>query len=144
MLLRARGAGVGRRLLATGAAETQRKSTFDMTKLVVPPHQVVYTPSKEPSAWTPESRRTGLLCLKAGMIGDWDVFGVRRALTVLKVGAGGRARGGGGLGGARGREGGAGRRARRSKICKSFKCARWSGTGSRRCSWEREWRRRRT
>lgn len=50
-------------------------------------HQVIYSPPSPPppSAWTPSSVRVGLLALKAGMCCDWDKWGVRHALTVLRV-----------------------------------------------------------
>ena len=37
------------------------------------------------TAWTPASVRTGVLGFKAGMTADWDVWGVRRPLTVIQL-----------------------------------------------------------
>jgi large subunit ribosomal protein L3 len=69
----------------TSSSDTQK--AFDFHVLKVAPHQLVY---KQPetlksSPWKPSSRRTGVLALKCGMTTDYDQWGVRRALTVLKL-----------------------------------------------------------
>lgn len=57
-------------------------------------HQVQYTPpavngaglpAGSTAAWTASSRRVGVVGLKAGMTADWDKWGVRHALTVIRV-----------------------------------------------------------
>jgi hypothetical protein len=63
---------------ATGAAAATTRS-----------HQIVQpsltSDAVKASKWTPESVRTGVLGLKAGMTVDWNMWGVRKALTVVKV-----------------------------------------------------------
>ena len=49
---------------------------------------MIYTPPAQGSqatAWTPLSQRAGLIALKAGMCSDWDKWGVRHALTVMRI-----------------------------------------------------------
>ena len=64
---------------------------YDFFKPVEAPHQRVYAPSPpvkggaSGSPWTTCARRVGALALKCGMTADWDKYGVRRALTVMKV-----------------------------------------------------------
>jgi len=58
-------------------------------KVGVPPHQTVYTPALgaggAAAAKPAGSTRTGMLLLKAGMCGEYDKWGVRRALSVLAL-----------------------------------------------------------
>lgn len=42
-------------------------------------------PPLEPRPLTFESRRAGVIAIKAGMMQDWDEFGVRVPLTVLWI-----------------------------------------------------------
>lgn len=42
-------------------------------------------PTTVTKGWTPQSVRTGLVGIKAGMTTDWDSWGVRKTLTVIKV-----------------------------------------------------------
>jgi large subunit ribosomal protein L3 len=61
---------------------------LEPTKPRLPPHQAVFggwPAEASTSPWTRTSLRTGILAMKAGMTADWDSWGVRRALTVLKV-----------------------------------------------------------
>jgi hypothetical protein len=62
---------------------------WPITEPTIGSHQQVYVPEEEGSAasWKPESQRVGVLALKAGMTADWDKWGVRHALTVLRVSA---------------------------------------------------------
>lgn len=57
------------------------------TEEVLPPHQVYATPGPAPEVpFVPgSSKRVGVLALKCGMLPEWDAWGERRALTVLKV-----------------------------------------------------------
>jgi hypothetical protein len=57
------------------------------TEEVLAPHQVYATPGPEPEVpFVPgSSKRVGVLALKCGMLPEWDAWGVRRVLTVLKV-----------------------------------------------------------
>jgi hypothetical protein len=59
----------------------------DPTAEVLAPHQTFATPlgASEKPYVQGSSRRVGVVALKCGMIPDWDVWGVRHALTVLKV-----------------------------------------------------------
>ena len=43
-------------------------------------------PPTASKGWTPTSVRTGIIGIKAGMTTDWDSWGVRKTLTVIKVG----------------------------------------------------------
>lgn len=53
------------------------------------PHQTIFSTwpqSADKSVeWNPMTRRVGVLAMKAGMTADWDMWGVRRAMTVLKL-----------------------------------------------------------
>ena len=56
----------------------------------LPRHQVHHVPAPPPPpgagpSWSPSSVRVGVLALKCGMTADFDVWGVRHPLTVLKV-----------------------------------------------------------
>lgn len=64
-----------------------RKTPWPVTEPAMSSHSIIYTPPSQPlkSDWTPKSRRVGVLALKAGMTSDWDKWGVRHALTVLRV-----------------------------------------------------------
>lgn len=42
-------------------------------------------PSLEPRPMQFESRRSGVIAIKAGMMQDWDEYGVRVPLTVLWI-----------------------------------------------------------
>lgn len=61
--------------------------TFDFTKPLLPKHQLLYKPpARDPAnRWTPQSVRVGVIGLKCGMTADWDAWGVRHALTVIKL-----------------------------------------------------------
>ena len=52
---------------------------------VQPKHQVVWDGVKEENQWTEESRRVGVVALKCGMVAEYDEWGQRVPLTVLKV-----------------------------------------------------------
>jgi large subunit ribosomal protein L3 len=54
-------------------------------KPILPRHQAIYKPVATASSWNIESVRTGVLVLKAGMTGDYDNWGQRRALTALAL-----------------------------------------------------------
>jgi hypothetical protein len=62
---------------------------FDMTRPILPRHQLIYTAASAvpivSNGWTPRSMRTGVLALKCGITTDYDYWGVAHALTALKV-----------------------------------------------------------
>ena len=68
-----------------------RTEPFPVTEPAVSRHQVTYEPPPPTKpvagvpAWTAQSRRVGVIGLQAGMTADWDKWGVRHALTVLRV-----------------------------------------------------------
>jgi len=58
------------------------------------PHQKVEEPLKaEEAGWTKDTMRTALIGLKCGMLPEWDAWGRRIALTVIKVSSRGGAGG---------------------------------------------------
>lgn len=65
----------------------QFRRVLTPTEEVLPPHQafVESLPESEAPYVAGSSRRVGVLALKCGMVPEWDVWGVRHALTVLKV-----------------------------------------------------------
>lgn len=68
--------------------EILRTSTkqYNMLEPTLPSHQKIYEPPQGVSTtWTPESVRTGVIALKVGMTADWDKWGVRHPLTVLRL-----------------------------------------------------------
>lgn len=47
---------------------------------------IFVAPARDPAnRYTPQSRRVGVIGLKCGMTADWDAWGVRHALTVVKL-----------------------------------------------------------
>ncbi len=65
----------------------QFRRVLTPTEEVLPPHQAFAEslPESEAPYVAGSSRRVGVLALKCGMVPEWDVWGVRHALTVLKV-----------------------------------------------------------
>ncbi|KAA0151452.1 hypothetical protein FNF29_04660 [Cafeteria roenbergensis] len=94
-------ARLGRALASAGAAEgskdrvvkkkirkaRQFRRVLTPTEEVLPPHQAFAEslPESEAPYVAGSSRRVGVLALKCGMVPEWDVWGVRHALTVLKL-----------------------------------------------------------
>ena len=76
------GAGAG-----AGAAVEPASRVFDFTQPLLPKHQAIFVaPARDPAnRFTPASRRVGVIGLKCGMTADWDAWGVRHALTVVKL-----------------------------------------------------------
>ena len=78
------GAGAG---AGAGAAVEPASRVFDFTQPLLPKHQAIFVaPARDPAnRFTPASRRVGVIGLKCGMTADWDAWGVRHALTVVKL-----------------------------------------------------------
>jgi len=68
----------------------QFRRVYTPTEEVLPAHQTFLDGTPESDVpYTPgTSRRVGAVALKCGMIPEWDVWGVRHVLTVLKVSIG--------------------------------------------------------
>ena len=80
------GAGAGAGAGAAAAVEPASR-VFDFTQPLLPKHQAIFVaPARDPAnRFTPASRRVGVIGLKCGMTADWDAWGVRHALTVVKL-----------------------------------------------------------
>lgn len=55
------------------------------TTRVVGCMQTASEPVQQAAQWTPESKRTGVLAVKIGMLPVWDEWGFRHNCTVLQV-----------------------------------------------------------
>ena len=68
-----------------------RKTSFNMVQPMLPSHQKMFDPEdvqspyQQPGKWHPGVKRCGVVALKCGMTADYDSWGRRFPLTMLKV-----------------------------------------------------------